>query len=83
MVDIMQNLKQKSIQINYSFVIRLDILKPSQKEFLDFLDAMKTNLYQNKLLNDGVREFIGILRRKGVWVALISGGFLEFVQTWF
>merc|ERR1711879_359685 len=63
-----------------SFSKRLKILSPTIDQFQEFLKNREVLLCRKKLLSNGVNNFVDELRRKGVWVCLISGGFQEIIE---
>jgi len=63
-----------------SFKKRLETLAPTKEDFEQFLKNREKLMYQNKLISNGVSDFVATLRRQGVHVGLVTGGFYEIAE---
>lgn len=63
-----------------SFKKRLETMAPTKEDFEQFLKNREKLTYQNKLITNGVSHFVATLRRQGVHVCLLTGGFYEIAE---
>merc|ERR1711974_44833 len=60
-----------------SFRQRLATLQPTSTNFKQFLASREQLMFKKQLITAGLVEFVGKLRRQGVHVCFITGGFFE------
>jgi len=68
------------MEFAHSLRNRLEVLQPTISTYTEYVKFVEKEMYAGRLLSDGVGDFIRSLRRNGVHVMLVSGGFYEIIS---